>query len=126
MKTFKKILMIICVIIIAVGIFILGRQGLNYSDGYTNTILLETVKDYAMYAGVATIVILVYFAIRYNKQGVIKVTLTSILGIVGAIALVLAIMAIIKLPITRTFFTIMLVTYVSTLIVLSSNFEQNT
>lgn len=125
MKTVKKILMIICVIIIAVGMFILGRQGLNYVDGYTQAILVETAKSYIMYVSIATAVVLVYLVIRYNKQGMVKVAVTSILGIAGAIAFVLAIMAIIKMPVTRLFFPIMLVTYVSSLIVLSSYFEEN-
>jgi len=125
MKTVKKILIIICVIIIAVGMFLLGRQGLNYVDGYTQNMLIETAKDYALYVGISTAVVLVYLMIRYNKQGAIKVALTSILGIVGAIALALAIIAIIKMPITRIFFSIMLVVYVASLIVLSSHFEQN-
>jgi len=125
MKTVKKILIIICVIIIAVGMFLLGRQGLNYVDGYTQNMLIETAKDYALYVGISTAVILVYLMIRYNKQGAIKVAITSLLSIVGAIALALAIIAIIKMPITRIFFSIMLVVYVASLIVLSSHFEQN-
>lgn len=125
MKTVKKILIVIFVIIIAVGMFLLGRQGLNYVDGYTQNMLIETAKDYALYVGIATAVVLVYLMIRYNKQGAIKVVITSILGIVGAIALALAIIAIIKMPITRIFFSIMLVVYIASLIILSSHFEQN-
>ena len=63
--------------------------------------------------------------IRYNKQGAIKVAITSLLSIVGAIALALAIIAIIKMPITRIFFSIMLVVYIASLIILSSHFEKN-
>jgi len=125
MKTVKKILIIICVIIIAVGMFLLGRQGLNYVDGYTQNMLIETAKDYALYVGISTAVILVYLMIRYNKQGAIKVAITSLLSIVGAIALALAIIAIIKMPITRIFFSIMLVVYIASLIILSSHFEKN-
>lgn len=125
MKTFKKILLIICVIIIAVGMFILGRQGLNYADGYTKNMLIETVKDYAIYAGIATAVVFIYLVIRYSKQGILKVAVTSVLGIVGAITLTLAVMAIIKMPITRLFFPIMLFAYTSSLMILSSYFEEN-
>ena len=125
MKTVKKILIIICVIIIAVGMFLLGRQGLNYVDGYTQNMLIETAKDYALYVGISTAVVLVYLMIRYNKQGAIKVAITSLLSIVGAIALALAIIAIIKMPITRIFFSIMLVVYIASLIILSSHFEKN-
>ena len=125
MKTLKKILIIVCVIIIAVGMFFLGRQGLNYAEGYTQNMLLETIKDYALYEGISTAVILIYLIIRYSKQGIIKVAVTSALGIAGAMALVLAIMSIAKVPTTRLFFPIMLVNYVSSLLVVSSHFEKN-
>jgi len=125
MKTLKKILVIVCTIIIVVGMFILGRQGLNYVDGYTKNILLDTAKSYIMYISISTIIVLVYLVIRYNKQGIAKVAITSILGILGAIAFTLAIMAITRMPTTRLFFPIMLGTYVSSLIILSSNFEEN-
>ena len=123
MKIFKKILMVICVIIIVAGIVTLIKQGLNYADGYNQNMLLETAKDYALYVGIATGVILIYLAIRYNKQGAIKVIATSILGIVGAIAIALSIIAIVKMPVTRIFFTIMLAVYAVSLIILSSCFE---
>lgn len=126
MKTFKKILMVLCILVIIVGMFILGRNGLNYQEGYTQNILLETAKQYTVFIAISTIIILVYFAIRYNKQGIIKVIATSALGILGAMALVLAIFAIAKMPITRIFFPIMLTTYVSSIIVLTTNFEENT
>lgn len=126
MKTIKKILIIVSVIIIAIGMFILGKYGLNYAAGYTKDILLETVKSYMCYVGIATVIILVYIMIRYSKKyGITKVLVTTILGIVGAIALVVAIMAIIKMPITRVIFPILLGTYASSLIVVSAYFEEN-
>lgn len=126
MKTVKKILMILCVLVIVAGMFVLGRNGLNYKEGYSKNILLDTAKQYTVFMGISTAVILIYLAIRYNKQGVVKVLTTSVLGIVGAMAFVLAIFAIIKMPITRLFFPIMLATYVSSIIVLTANFEENT
>lgn len=126
MKTIKKILIIVSVIIIAIGMFILGKYGLNYADGYTKDILLETVKSYIGYVCIATVIILVYIMIRYSKKyGITKVLVTTILGIVGAIALVVAIMAIIKMPVTRVIFPILLGTYASSLIVVSAYFEEN-
>lgn len=125
MKIVKKMLLIICVIIIAVGMFMLGRQGLNYANGYTKNMLIETIKDYMLYEGIATAVVLVYFIVRYSKQGIVKVTVTSVLGIVGAMVLTMAIMAIIRMPISRLFFPIILVTYVASIIILSSYFEEN-
>lgn len=79
MKTVKKVLMILCILVIIVGMFILGKNDLNYQNGYSRNILVETAKQYTMYIGISTAVILVYFVIRYSKQGIIKVIVTSIL-----------------------------------------------
>lgn len=126
MKTFKKILIIVYAIIIAVGIFMLVRSGLNYSENYTQHLLLETTKQYTLYIGISTAIILIYFAIRYYKKGVLKVLLISILGIVGTIIFVLAIMAILRMPITGLFFPIMLGSYVASIVAISAYFEENT
>ena len=126
MKTVKKILMVLCILVIIVGMFILGRNGLNYQEGYTQNILLETAKQYTFFIAISTAIIVIYYVIRYSKQGIIKVLVTSILGILGAMALMLAILAITRMQINRLFFAIMLTTYVSSIIVLSSNFEENT
>lgn len=126
MKTFKKILIIVYAIIIAVGIFMLVRSGLNYYENYTQHLLLETTKQYTLYIGISTAIILIYFAIRYYKKGVLKVLLISILGIVGTIIFVLAIMAILRMPITRLFFPIMLGSYVASIVAISAYFEENT
>ena len=126
MKLIKKILMIICVLVIIVGMFILGKNGLNYQEGYSRNILLETAKQYTFFIAISTAIIVIYYVIRYSKQGIIKVLATSIFGILGAMALVLAILAITRMQINRFFFAIMLTTYVSSIIVLSSNFEENT
>ena len=124
MKTVKKILLIICVLVIAVGMFLLGKNGLNYIDGYTKNILIDNAKQYANYIGIATIIVLLYYSIRYYKTGVLKILGTSILGIMGSIVFVLALMAIIRMPINRLFFPIMLATYVASIIALSANFEE--
>lgn len=125
MKTLKKILIILCVVIITIGMFFLGKEGLNYSDGYTQDLLLETAQDYLLYAGIATAVILLYLVIRYNKQGVAKVATISILGIIGTILLILAIMAMAKIPTNRVVFPIMLLGYISSIVVITYNFEKN-
>ncbi len=64
----------------------LVKSGLNYSENYTQHLLLETTKQYTLYIGISTaIMFFIYFAIRYYKKGVLKVLLISILGIVGTI-----------------------------------------
>ena len=125
MKTSKKILLVICVIIIAVGMFMIGRMRFNFVDGYNERNLIDITKSYALFAGIATLIILVYLGIRYNKQGVIKVLATSILGIVGAIALAVAIIAISRMPVNRIFFPIILTAYAASIIIITAYFEQN-
>ena len=116
MKIAKKILLAISIIIIVVGMFVLGRYGFNYANGYTKNILLETAKHYKFVASLSTAIILVYFVIRYNKQGVLKVLATSILAFI----------AIVWLPLKKIFFPIILTSYVLSIIALSANFEENT
>lgn len=126
MKIAKKILLAISIIIIVVGMFVLGRYGFNYANGYTKNILLETAKHYKFVASLSTAIILVYYVIRYNKQGVLKVLATSILGILGTLLFALAVIAIVRMPVTKIFFPIILTSYVLSIIALSANFEENT
>lgn len=126
MKIAKKILLAISIIIIIAGMFVLGRYGLNYANGYTKNILLETAKHYKFVASLSTAIILVYLVIRYNKQGVLKVLATSILGILGTVLFALAVIAIVRMPVTKIFFPIILTSYVLSIIALSANFEENT
>lgn len=125
MKTSKKILLVICVIIIVVGMFMIGRIGFNFVDGYNESNLIDILKSYSLFAGIATLIVLIYLGIRYSKQGVIKVLATSILGIVGAIALAVAIIAISRMPVNRIFFPIILTAYAASIIIITANFEQN-
>lgn len=124
MKTIKKILLIIAVIIIAVGMFVLGRNGFNYQEGYSRNILLETAKQYILYVSISTAIILIYFAIKYQKQGVIKVLVTSILAIIGTIAFAIAILAISRALVSRIIFPLALTSYAACLIILAANFEE--
>ena len=125
MKTSKKILLAISVIIIAIGMFIVGRMGFNYVDGYTENMLIDALTSYAFCVGLATLVILVYLGIRYSKQGIGKVLIISILGILGSMALAVAVIAITRMPVNRIFFPIILTAYASSIIILTAYFEQN-
>lgn len=125
MKTIKKILMIIAIIIMIVGMFILGRNGFNYVEGYSSEMLLETAKQYILYVSIATAIVLLYFAIKYSKEGIAKVLVTSILAILGTLVFTVAVIAIARMPVSRLFFPIVLAAYVSSLMIISANFEEN-
>ena len=117
MKTTKKI-------IIIAGMFLLGKNGFNYADGYTKNILLDTAKAYIPYVGISTLIIIIYFAIRYYKQGVIKVLATSILGMLGAILFTISVITISKMPVTKIIFSIIIGTYVASILAITANFEE--
>ncbi len=124
MKTTKKILLICVVIIIIAGMFLLGKNGFNYADGYTKNILLDTAKAYIPYVGISTLIIIIYFAIRYYKQGVIKVLTTSILGMLGAILFTISVITISKMPVTKIIFSIIIGTYVASILAITAKFEE--
>ena len=124
MKTTNKILLICVVIIIIAGMFLLGKNGFNYADGYTKNILLDTAKAYIPYVGISTLIIIIYFAIRYYKQGVIKVLTTSILGMLGAILFTISVITISKMPVTKIIFSIIIGTYVASILAITANFEE--
>lgn len=124
MKTTKKILLICVVIIIIAGMFLLGKNGFNYADGYTQNILLDTAKAYIPYVGISTLIIIIYFAIRYYKQGIIKVLTTSILGMLGAILFTISVITISKMPVTKIIFSIIIGTYVASILAITANFEE--
>lgn len=126
MKVFKRILVVLCIIVIAVGAGIFAKNGIEYEDGYTKTMLIETAKQYVPYMAISTAVILLYFGIRYNEQGVLKVLLKTIIGIIVALAVVASILVIVKFQMNRMAFSIMLITYVASIIVLSAMLEENT
>ena len=118
--------MIISILIIIAGISAYAIMGFNYKEGYSQSILLETTKAYIPYLIISTIIILIYLMIRYNKNGVIKVLLTSILGIIGAQAVVLSIITITRMPISKLIFAIALTVYVTSIIAVSAKFEEKT
>ena len=126
MKTIEKVLMIISILIIIAGISAYAIMGFNYKEGYSQSILLETTKAYIPYLIISTIIILIYLMIRYSRNGVIKVLLTSILGIIGAQAVVLSIITITRMPISKLIFAIALTVYVTSIIAVSAKFEEKT
>lgn len=88
--------------------------------------LVETAKQYIPYITISTAIILLYLGIRYNNQGIIKVLAKTIAIIIVALAVLSAILVIIKFPMSRIVFPIMLVAYVSSIIVSTAMLEENT
>lgn len=89
-----------------------------------NTRGRDIVKPYITPFGIATLIILVYMAVRYYKLGVIKTLLKTIVILIVAQAVLLSVMAIIRIPIGFITIPLVITVYLLTLIGLTSYFEK--
>lgn len=89
-----------------------------------NTRGRDIVKPYIIPFGIATLIILVYMAIRYRKLGVIKTLLKTIVIAIVAEMVLLSIMAITRIPIGLITIPLVITVYLLTLIGLTTYFEK--
>ena len=87
-----------------------------------NTRGRDIVKPYVVPFGIATLIILVYMAIRYRKLGVIKTLLKTIVIAIVAEMVLLSIMAITRIPIGLITIPLVITVYLLTLIGLTTYF----
>ena len=85
-----------------------------------NARLRDFLKPYVIPVTISTLAILVYYAIRYRKQGAIKVILKSGLTIVLAQAVLLSILAILRVPMGRLTAPLVLLVYATSIIYTSA------
>lgn len=122
-----KIIVILAVIgVIAVGAYFLKTKGLNFpSNGvYTANNIMEIAKPYMIKSGICLALVVVYFMIRYNKLGIIKIGLTTLITILALQAVVIAVMAIARLEINRLFFSTLLMVFVLTILAITAICEK--
>lgn len=84
----------------------------------------DIIKPYIMPFVIATIVILLYMAIRYAKLGSIKIVSQTILALLVAEAVLVSILAITRIPIGRLTIPMVLIVYLLTLLVITTNLEK--
>ena len=89
-----------------------------------NTRGRDIVKPYVVPFGIATLIILVYMAIRYRKLGVVKTLLKTIVIAIVAEMVLLSIMAITRIPIGIITIPLVITVYLLTLIGLTTYFEK--
>ena len=89
-----------------------------------NTRGRDIVKPYVVPFGIATLIVLVYMAIRYRKLGVIKTLLKTIIITIIAEMVLLSIMAITRIPIGLITIPLVITVYLLTLIGLTTYFEK--
>ncbi len=85
----------------------------------------DIIKPYIIPLVIATIIILIYMAIRYYKLGVLKTLAKTIILLVITQAVLWSIMAITRIPIGRLTIPLVLVVYILSLLGLTSYFEKN-
>ena len=84
----------------------------------------DIIKPYIAPFCIATLIILVYMAIRYSKLGIVKTILKVVIISVVAQATLLGVMAITRIPIGRLTIPMVIVVYMLTLVGLTSNLEK--
>lgn len=84
----------------------------------------DIVRPYLMPFAIATVIILVYMAIRYYKLGMIVTLGKAIAILVIAQATLLSVMAMVRIPIGRLTIPLVLATYVLSLVGITTYFEK--
>ena len=89
-----------------------------------NTRGRDIIKPYIVPFAIATLIILLYMAVRYRKLGVIKTLVKTVVISVVAQATLLSVMAITRIPIGIVTIPLVITVYLLTLIGLTSYFEK--
>lgn len=84
----------------------------------------DIIKPYVWPFIIATVIILVYMAVRYYKLGAIKTILKTAILLVVAQAVLLSVIAIARIPIGSLTIPMVLAVYVLSLIGITTNFEK--
>ncbi len=86
---------------------------------------IDLVSPYLLPVSISTILILIYFIVRYKKLKIFKVSLITITTIIFIQLLLLSIYAIIRLPINEYTMPISMILYLISVIVLTEKFEND-
>lgn len=85
----------------------------------------DIIRPYLAPAIITSIIVVLYFAIRYKKLGVSKTLITTLLTIVCSQMVYLSIYAVIRIPINQLAMPISMLILVLSFIVLSEIFDKN-
>lgn len=84
----------------------------------------DIIKPYIMPFAIATLIIIIYMAIRYHNLSSIKVIIKTILLSIWTELVLLGIIAIARIPIGRLTIPLVIIVYMITLLGLTSTFEK--
>ena len=89
-----------------------------------NTRGRDIIKPYILPFSIATLIILVYIAVRYRKLKVLKTVLKTIFILILSQVVLLSIMAITRIPIGIVTIPLIIIVYLLTLIGITTYFEK--
>ena len=106
------------------------KYGLEISADTTEIVSIpnmrgrDMIKPYILPFTIATVIILIYMIVRYRKLEIIKAILKVIIISIVSQATLLAVIAIIRIPIGRLTIPMVITVYLLTCIGLTTNFEK--
>lgn len=92
----------------------------------TNVRLRDVLKPYIYPVAIVTVAVLVYFAIRYRKLGLLKSIAQPVVILILTQVVLLSVLAIVRFPMGRLTTPLILLVYVSSLIYISGKMTKET
>lgn len=86
---------------------------------------IDLISPYVLPSVITSVLVLIYFVIRYKKFGILKITIYTLTVLIGAQLLYLSIYAVARIPVNYWSMPISIIIYVLSIIGLSEFFEKN-
>lgn len=86
---------------------------------------IDLISPYVLPSVITSVLVLIYFVIRYKKFGILKITIYTLTVLIGAQLLYLSIYAVARIPVNYWSMPISMIIYVLSIIGLSEFFEKN-
>ena len=86
---------------------------------------IDLISPYVLPSIITSVLVLIYFVIRYKKFGILKITIYTLTVLIGAQLLYLSIYAVARIPVNYWSMPISMIIYVLSIIGLSEFFEKN-
>ena len=88
--------------------------------------IIDLINPYIMPVVLTSLLILVYFMFKYKKLGILKVTICTLIFIIGAQILYLSVYSCTRLPINEFTMPISMMLFIVSIIILTEFFEKRT
>lgn len=86
---------------------------------------IDLISPYILPSVITSVLVLIYFVIRYKKFGILKITIYTLTVLIGAQLLYLSIYAVARIPVNYWSMPISMIIYVLSIIGLLEFFEKN-